>query len=414
MTVTTSGNRILVYGILRHRSIKPVLASIYNLVHKAGCDSLELDLSACDQAYGSGILPIAAKLQRLFFDEKIPTNVRLPTDSHFANMFKNANWAHLLSPTQYEASDYSGVKQIPAAQFKDGMEQFRAVDVVMKKTLEAIEVDRDRFKALEWSLNEITDNVINHSNSSVGGMMQLTISRTSAKPKFEFVVCDAGVGIPRSLRSGAHALHNDVEALDRAIREGVTRDKAVGQGNGLFGSWRVTVAAKGMFDVYSGWAALHSSPKGIHFLKETVPMDGSLIVSSIDLSTPLSIEDALTFGGKPHSPLDYIDLNYSQTDEPQIVVSILDEATKGFGTRASGAPLRLLLKNLSENVPDRRIVLDFSDIPLISSSFADEAIGKLVFDLGVDRFKERFEFRHVDETVRTLIERAIQQRLGMR
>ena len=92
--------------------------------------------------------------------------------------------------------------------------------------------DRADLRAIEWAINEITANVINHSRSPVGGFVQVT-NFPGVSRRVEFAVCDAGIGIPETLRATHPNLPTDQEALDRAIREGVTRDKDIGQGNGL-------------------------------------------------------------------------------------------------------------------------------------------------------------------------------------
>jgi hypothetical protein len=71
--------------------------------------------------------------------------------------------------------------------------------------------ERSHFKAIEWSINEITDNVLVHSESSLGGLVQLTAMKNTKK--VEFVVCDNGIGIPKSLRSSGLTIGSDVDAL---------------------------------------------------------------------------------------------------------------------------------------------------------------------------------------------------------
>src|SRR3546814_3921186 len=83
---------------------------------------------------------------------------------------------------------------------------------------------RSDFAALEWSINEITDNVIVHSESPIGGLVQVSTFVRNQKV-VEYIVADAGLGIPATLRSGRPEIGTDTDALDRAIREGVTRDK---------------------------------------------------------------------------------------------------------------------------------------------------------------------------------------------
>ena len=65
--------------------------------------------------------------------------------------------------------------------------------------------------------------------------------------RIEYIVVDAGIGIPRTLRQSHPDLSSDTAALERAIREGVTRDENLGQGNGLYGSYQVCSHSNGVF-----------------------------------------------------------------------------------------------------------------------------------------------------------------------
>ena len=262
-------------------------------------------------------------------------------------------------------------------------------------------------KAIEWSLNEITDNVLTHAQSPIGGLIQVTNSRRGSRA-VEFAVCDVGVGIPSSLRGGHKEIHSDQEALDKAIREGVTRDKGVGQGNGLYGSWRISQLSGGSFQIQAGNASLVSWANSMHIYREDVPFSGSLVVVGINYERQISLEEALRFGGKSHDPVDHVEIKYEETDEG-FLFPLAREAT-GFGSRPAGVPVRQKLINLSRICGGKKIVVDFSDVHIISSSFADEVFGKLFVHFGPLDFMGSFNFQHIDPTIRGLINKAIEQR----
>jgi hypothetical protein len=205
---------------------------------------------------------------------------------------------------------------------------------------------------------------------------------------------------------------SDADALDRAIREGVTRDKSVGQGNGLFGSYQICSHSRGFFLVESGYGNLVFDEKsGLRISTATVPYDGTLVAATIDFSDPGLLKEALKFGGKVHTPVDFIETHYEVQDSEELVFVIKHEADS-FGSRVAGTPVRNKLLNLIKMCPQQKIHVDFSDVPLVSSSFADEVFGKLFVDLGPLSFMQRFGFRNVSETARQLIDRAIAQRIS--
>jgi len=55
----------------------------------------------------------------------------------------------------------------------------------------------------------------------------------------------------------------------------------------------------------------------------------------------------------------------------------------------------------------QRIVIDFSGVSVISSSFADEVFGMLFVELGPMTFMRKIVFQNVSPTVNGLIDRAI-------
>jgi hypothetical protein len=190
----------------------------------------------------------------------------------------------------------------------------------------------------------------------------------------------------------------------------VTRDRSAGQGNGLYGSWRISQLSGGSFEIHAGNASLKSwQGSTTHVRNETIPFNGSLVVTSISYAEPLSLEEALKFGGKSHDPADHIELSYEQGEDGSILFPLTEHA-QGFGSRAVGMPVRQKLHNLARICAGKRIAIDFSDVAIVSSSFADEVFGKLFVELGPLDFMKTFEFRKVDSTIQGLINRAIEQR----
>jgi hypothetical protein len=226
----------------------------------------------------------------------------------------------------------------------------------------------------------------------------------------EFVVCDAGVGIPKTLKEGIPVLRFDNEALDYAIREGVTKNKESNQGNGLYGAFELSRVSEGSMEIHSGYASLkYNKKEGLHIKRETVPFTGTLVVSRIDYSNPGLLGQALKFGGKPHYPVDFLETKFEDASGKKVVFSMKNEAVT-FGSRKAAEPINMKMKNLSEMCRDQKIYIDFFDVPVISSSFADEVFGKLFVEMGPLAFLQRFEFQNTSDTVRSLIDRAIMLR----
>ncbi len=258
-------------------------------------------------------------------------------------------------------------------------------------------------KAVECSLGEIMDNVVNHSQSPVGGFVQATAYKTSNR--VEFVVADAGIGIPGSMNISDHA-----QAIRQAIGEGVTRDKSQNAGNGLYGSYRVATLSGGQFEInFLGGSLFCKENEGeIVSRGNRIPYCGTSVRCGINVSDPELLGKALKFKGRLHDPpSDYIERKF-ENEEGELIFSIKDEAQRDTGSRQGGKRIRGMIENLLRE--HRPVVLDFDGVGVVSSSFADEVFGRLFVEMGPRAFMTRIQMRNVDPTVEGLIDRAIMQR----
>lgn len=403
-------NRILISQSFNAKDLTYLLGLMYRCVSKLNYQEIVLDFSRCGAVRRGPMVAVCAQANRLRREEGIDFELILPVDRKTQRLFKNANWAHLIDPSNHEVSKFTGFQQVPTVQFMTTEGQTIAVNTILDKILGSLSgFTRTDLAAIEWSLNEITDNVLNHARSDLGGFVQLsTFTRTQSR--IEFVVCDPGIGIPASLRENLLDIGGDTEALDFAIREGGTKDKALNQGNGLFGAFEICRVSQGYMYIYSGHAVLeHTERDGLHIRYEKIPFNGTLLISGIDYSDAGLLARALRFGGKQHFPTDFIETSFEDADGRKITFVVKNEATS-FGSRKAAQPIRSKLQNLIDLCGNHKIFVDFQDIPVISSSFADEVFGKMFVDMGPLVFIQKFEFLNVNDTVKSLIDRAISLR----
>jgi anti-sigma regulatory factor (Ser/Thr protein kinase) len=331
-------NRIVVEGVFSISELLGPLAGIRQALRN-GYEEITLDFHACTAAFAPSILALSAQVMKLR-TTGVSFELILPNDTELARHFRNTNWAHLLDPGQHPASQFRGFTQVPATHFTNDVEQRNSVYKIIDGILGAIpNLDRRELAALEWSVNEITDNVLVHAQSPIGGLVQLS-TFLRAKKRVEYIVADAGLGICRTLRQSHPEVTSDVEALRQAIREGVTRDKEIGQGNGLFGSYQICSQSMGYFHLESGVGKLAFSERmGLRVTTERIPFDGTLVAAQINFSDPNLLAEALKFGGRQHTPMDFVELKYEQEGRDEIIFVMKDEATS-FGSRVAGTPVR--------------------------------------------------------------------------
>lgn len=404
--VRSDGSTVVFEGTLKS-DVRSALATIYNLIHKLRYTDLTLDFSNVTFADASVMLPICSYVA-YYRRNQIDFALVLPTDPVLSRLFINTNWSHYIDPQIYDINNMRRSNNLPTLQFLDGDAQHNVVNKAMDVMMETIKVnDRKQMKALEWSLNEITDNVLNHASSSIGGLVQ--IQTFPARQRVSFYVVDAGLGIPFTLRRSLEGITSDPDALDRAIREGVTRDRSTNQGNGLFGTFKCCEVSGGEFTIRSNNAVLSYSNEALAIRYDSIPFRGSFIRATINYGTDQLLEKALVFKGKIHEPgNDYIDLHYTQIGD-KVVFEVAKEV-EGFGSREYGRRARLKIDNILIDKANG-LLFDFSNVSVVSSSFADEVFGKMFVELGALDFMRKCEFRSVDPTVKRLIDRAIALRV---
>lgn len=129
---------------------------------------------------------------------------------------------------------------------------------------------------------------------------------------------------------------------------------------------------------------------------------------SFNYSNPISISEAL--GGHVPTDIRYED----KLDDNNCLEFVLSNESSGFGTRIAGERLRNKVMNYLTriNAPSK-INIDFSGISMISSSFADEFIGKLVAQLGFFRFTKIITLFGVAPTIELIINRSVSQRMAV-
>lgn len=383
-----------------------ILARLHHAVTVAKVRDMTLDFSDTTSAFEAGMLPLLPIVDQYRTKHRVKFQIRLPKDARLRTMFLDANWAHYIDPATHDFRGGKSEAHCPAIKFLTAKEQFDAVDRVLGIVLTASEIDRSVLKAIEWSLNEITDNVLNHAKG-VPGFIQATWFRNQRL--MEFVVSDAGIGIRKSLGE-----KTDLIALERSIQEGVTRNKETNQGNGLFGSYRIATSSHGTFNIFSGFATLYVTEDGRLRVKESrVPYKGTTVRWTVRTDAVDVIQKALVFKGRAiDTALDYMERVY-EGKGGSITIGMKGRFPS-MGSRTAGKAAYTYIKNILFNTDMDGVTADFTGVSIISSSFADEVFGKLFVEMGPIRFMGRVHFIQANAEILTIIDRAIVQRSGMK
>ena len=404
MSVRSEFNEIHISGKPGIQDVRYAASAMFQAIQNRGYEDITLNFSGCENVFERFVLPIVCIAS--YYRQEFNTSFELirPKTPRLSALFHNANWSHLIDPANNDETTFDGTQHVPACQFFTPGDHYAAVDKVLDAVLGTLpDLSRDSLKALKWSLDEITDNVLQHAESKVGGFLQATTFTQSGC--VEFVVADAGATIPRTLE-----YQNHKQAIERAIQEGVTRNKKTNRGNGLFGAYQIATLSGGSFEIVSGKGLLTAFGEAVRFGEEKIFFPGTVVASRIDCTQPDLLSRALRFEGKPHDPgFDYIEQVYEKDDGTDLVFQMSNEAAS-LGSREAAKSVAIKLQNLLKMNPSSRITVDFHDVHIVSSSFADEVFGKLFKEMGPLAFMSRVEFKNVDKTVRSLIDRSIKQR----
>ena len=401
--IARDGNRISIPLFRQASELRFACAALYQAVHERGYSDIILDFSDCTVATEAAMLPLLPIVVKMREVDHIDFSLSEPDDEKLQRLFTNTNWSHHLEPDNYEQTRYEG-QHLPAHRYGEGDSWGDIFERVLSLVLRELSVDRTSVAAVEWSLGEIMDNVVSHAESPVGGFVQATTFRESNR--VEFIVADAGIGIPESMNITRHD-----DALMQAIAEGATRNRWKNAGNGLFGSYRVAaLSAEGQFEINSGHGHLYydRSLEAVQSKSRRTPYAGTAIRCGIGLGNPDLLKSALKFRGEVHHPAHDVVERRFEDDTGGIVFSVKNEARGDIGSRHGGRRIRQLIENLLRD--QGAVSVDFNGVGVISSSFADEVFGRLFVSLGPRGFMRRIEIVNAAPTVEGLIDRAILQR----
>lgn len=400
MSVSSNNNIIFVKGGLKE--FPRFCSALHEVIDKKGWSEVTLDFSLCEGISERVMLPLIPLIVQYRKEREIGFKLYEPANESLQRLFINTNWGYYINPKEY---NYKPVLHegayVPASQYEDSSSQQELHEKVMNLVLGNLQVTRDSLKVIEWSLWEIMDNVSNHAESPCGGFVHATAFRNANK--VEFVVADAGMGIPTSMNEPDHK-----KAIEDAVSEGVTKDKQNNAGNGLYGSYQSAVMSEGEFEIHSlNGHFLHKSNQGSKLHNGTIPYKGTSVRCAIGVSDPELLSKALRFKGVPHDPYSpYLEKFKNKYEE--VIFHMKKEVGHSFGSRNGGKHARTKIENLLRG--KKHIILDFEGVGIISSSFADEVFGRLFVDMGFRAFAQRIKMCNVDPTIDGLIDRAIAQR----
>lgn len=85
---------------------------------------------------------------------------------------------------------------------------------------------------------------------------------------------------------------------------------------------------------------------------------------------------------------------------------------KEFGTSLGSRVLGKKVSSMINFEKEQEIVLDFQDVKMVTSSFADEVVGKNCAKLGLHNFFDKVQIINTSEQIKLILKKAIIDRLA--
>ena len=368
--------------------------------HELRKGNKKISVNVKESFTGSNVCAPIAGIINYYRKNGVKIWVSCPPDSY-------ASHVRLYNPIPAEEiiSEISPFNKVFSFSSEEGV--FKLVNTYLIALRQADELEKGVIQSLEWCMNETIDNVLQHSMTDVGFVMA-QLNRTNKT--FNFCVFDSGIGIYNSLRNTKHAPEDALSAIKLSMKERITRDASIGQGNGLWGLSQIIKETNGRLNISSGGARFvydHGLIKENYMGSFNFGANNgtTMIDFLIDYSSPIDIVGALN----GYEPIDVWAENH-ENDLGEIELDVAKEAS-GTGTRKSAERLRNIVRNFLKSQYSS-VILDFRDVSMLSSSFADELIGKLIADMGFSKFLQCITITNLNEYNSLIVNRSVGQRMA--
>lgn len=398
--ITQLSNPQVVRELLHHLDVA---------TQKAGYTNLVLDFQGCASAFPNVCAPLAGILEFYLYEKNIKIE--------FCNIPPYLrDKVHILNPVVPGTADRNRVSSLDTVwKFASSPEVNDLVTALVRDVSRKIVCEPGLLQSLEWCMNEVMDNVIQHASPDIGmqhGYQHGYVMAQVHPQNHRVALCvyDYGRGIYNSLKDHPLAPKSCVDAITMAIREGITRDKKIGQGNGLWGLQKIIQLNGGLLTILSGKGCF--SFDGKEFLQNSdqlfVDQDRQSTTVDFQLNCNKTVSIAEALNG--HCPAN-LRIENMEDDETKTIRYRLKDQAGGTGTRQSGERIRNEILNMTKE-SSYLIVIDFHGISVVSSSFADELIGKLVVKLGFTGFTQRIQLVGMNDFIAPVVDRSVAQRIA--
>ncbi len=279
---------------------------------------------------------------------------------------------------------------------------------VLQTLTSHFEIEVSILQALSYCFYEILDNVHIHSGKPLGTAIT---HFDASKAVLRVLVADDGMGIRQSLAENEKFRDiTEADAIRMCIEDSVTDGK--GMGFGLYATSRLMKDVGLQFILHSGNHKLIHKGDSTEVIENGM-WQGTIVYMEITTSKEINPNDVVDHRTDAETQYNesFVETNELETlwtDGSSTTEFKFSDIAKDFGTREMGAKIREQLRPMFTE--GSRIALNFTGVNVVSNSFADECIAKLLLDMPLKELKQCITFRGLNPMAERSILVALQRR----
>ena len=281
---------------------------------------------------------------------------------------------------------------------------------VMKTMTSHMEIETSVLQALSYCFYEMLDNVHIHSGKPLGTAMTRF---NASKATLQVLIADDGIGIRQSLAENPKYKNiTEADSLSLCLQDSITDGK--GMGFGLYATSRLIEKIGIKFVLHSGNHKLIFNDGEIKTTENGL-WQGTIIYMEIRTSTDINPNDVVDNRTDAAEEYNETFINSDKLQElwqrniaDAHIFRFADYGTD-FGTREMGAKMRNIILQHIHDLP--HIILDFVGVNVVSNSFSDECVAKLLLEMPLSKLKESISFHGLNPMAERCILVALQRRL---
>ena len=310
----------------------------------------------------------------------------------------------------HQPSNGKALGLLPLTQISSEEQQYKAVDAICAIALAAVDNAAAFIPALEWLTNEILGNILTHAAAETPGVV--CAQYRPRQKRFDIGISDMGRGLLGSLQPTFPEVRSYGLAIDKAIERGVTRDPAIGQGNGMAGSYEIVRLNGGTYQIWTGDVVFELNKGKRRPGFQSMPsVLGTGVMFSLDTRKPVDLASTWIASGNGGESVFLFNLTDAAASEG------IDVAAECLhtGGRLPAKLLRRKIQGLLPAMDGEPLILDFSGVNSAASSFLDELLGRLATEdpRGQAIFDGAIQIHDMNATVQAMANVVVAQRLNV-